>query len=68
MAAGVIRPYQFRFLKQVNVWPWGSLFKNEKLPAVTLKKLPSKATDADWENEHRHSARPIPRWPFGRLG
>jgi len=40
--------YQFRFLKQVNVWPWGSLFKNETLPARTLKKLPSKAADADW--------------------
>jgi len=28
--------------------------------------LAGKAADADRENEHRHSARRIPRWPFGR--
>ncbi len=61
----------FRFLKFIEtraVWPWGSLFKTETLPARTLKKLPSKAAGADWENGHRHAARHILRWPSGRLG
>ncbi len=66
--AGLEARYQFRSLKQADVRPWGSLFKNETLPARTLKKLPSKAADADWENAQRHSAEHIPRWPFGRLG
>ncbi len=59
---------QFSFLKSIEAYtvrPWGSLFKNETLPARTLKKPPSKAAGADWENGPRHSAGHIPRWPSG---